>query len=165
MTPPERPSALCRFSRRTGSVGSSRISGLRPADDLEFLNAAAPVGLRHIDAALGIDRDRVVLGEIADLVVGAAGVRQGLFGGVLQYLHLLCAAIHHLHELLLAIGRERHPPGRATGSRAAFKPLPRRVPSTESNFPPVPTCSRSLPSGAYFWMAPSALPATQTLPS
>src|SRR5436190_7322233 len=36
-------------------------------------------------------------------------------------------------------------------SWAALSPLPRRVPSTESNLPRVPTCSSSLPSGPYFW--------------
>jgi hypothetical protein len=36
-------------------------------------------------------------------------------------------------------------------------------PATESNFPRVPICIKSLPSGAYFWIAPSPLPATHTL--
>ena len=48
-------------------------------------------------------------------------------------------------------------------SRAAFEAFAAPVPSTESNLPRVPICSSSFPSGPYFWMAPSPLPATQTL--
>ena len=54
------------------------------------------------------------------------------------------------------------PAGMWSWSRASLLPWPRRVPSTELNLPRVPICSSSLLSGEYFWMTPSALPATQT---
>ncbi len=57
-------------------------------------------------------------------------------------------------------GSTTMPDGMWNWSCAALRPLPRRVPSTESNLPRVPICSSSLPSGAYFWMTPSPLPAT-----
>src|SRR3954453_356802 len=86
---------------------------LRSAYDLELLHPAAPVGFRHVDVALGIDRDRVAMGEVADLVARAAEARQDLPAGVVEDMHLLGAAVHHVQELLIAIRRECHPPCRA----------------------------------------------------
>src|SRR5262245_45966923 len=91
--------------------GKARRSGL--ACDLELLNPAAPIGLRHIDAAPGIDCDGVAVREVADLVAGSAEARQDLATGMVERVHLLAAAVHHVHELLRAVGRERDPPGGA----------------------------------------------------
>src|SRR4029079_947440 len=90
--------------------GSSLAQALWSAHDLELLHPPAPIGLRHVDAAFGIDREGVTMGEIAELMAGAAEARKDLPAGVVEGMHLLGAAIHHIHELLLAIGRERHPP-------------------------------------------------------
>src|SRR5690349_11807281 len=52
------------------------LRALRPAHDLELLHPTAPVGFRHVNVALGIDRERVAVGEVADLVAGPAKARQ-----------------------------------------------------------------------------------------
>src|SRR5271156_4291213 len=41
-------------------------------DNLKLLPPPAPVGLRHIEIAAGVERDRVAVNKIANLVSGAA---------------------------------------------------------------------------------------------
>src|ERR1700687_315528 len=73
---------------------------LHPAHGLELLHPAAPVGLGHVDIALGIDGEGVAVGEVADLMAGAAEARENLAAGVVENMHLLGAAVHHIHVLL-----------------------------------------------------------------
>src|SRR5262249_37082291 len=80
--------------------------------DLKLLDAAAPIGFRHVDAAFGIHCKRMAVSEIADLMSWPSEARQDLAGGMIEYVHLLGATIHHVHEPLRRIRRERNPPRR-----------------------------------------------------
>src|SRR5262249_46651533 len=57
---------------------------------------------------------RMAVSEVAGLMAGAAEARQDLAARVIEDVHLLGAAVHHVEQLLLAVGRERDPPRGAT---------------------------------------------------
>src|SRR5262245_28805696 len=103
--------------------GWAKSRGLRAAHALEFLHPASPIGLCHVDVTLGIDGERMAVGEVAGLMARATEAREDLATRVIENVHLLGAAVHHVHELLLAIGREGDPPRCA----ALVRQLPARV--------------------------------------
>ena len=68
------------------------------------------------------------MGEIAELMAGAAEAREDLPAGVVEGMHLLGAVIHHIHELLLAIVESYHPwdfSKFGRGERFYYQALPR----------------------------------------
>src|SRR5262245_64169726 len=99
-------------SRRIRLDIGARTCGLLLALDLELLDATAPIGLRHVDAAFGVHCNRMAVSEIADLMARPAEARQDLAGGMIERVDLLSATVHHVHEPLRRIRRERNPPVR-----------------------------------------------------
>ena len=83
------------------------------ADHLELLNSPAPIGFGDVEVPFRVKGDRVAVNETSDLVAGTAEAGQDFPAGVVENMHLLVAAVHDVHELLLGVDRERDPPGRA----------------------------------------------------
>src|SRR5436190_23673103 len=94
------------------ATARSGIVGLLRSLDLELLDASAPIGFRHVDAAFRVHCNRMAMGEIADLMAWPAEARQDFAGGMIERVNLLGAAVHHVHEPLRRVRRERNPPCR-----------------------------------------------------
>src|SRR5438034_4594620 len=92
----------------------------------ELLNPAPDVCLRDIQVALGVNRQRMAMCEVAQLMPGTTKTRQDLSAGMFQDVDLLVAAVHHVHEFLLAIARKGNPPDSA--SRIGHRGRPRLDP-------------------------------------
>src|SRR5829696_8365377 len=80
------------------------FAGAVSVRDFELLNPAAPVGFRHIDAALRVDRDGVAVRKGSDLMSRTPEAGKNLAACVIHDVDLLGAAVHHVEKLLLAVG-------------------------------------------------------------
>src|SRR5258708_1297973 len=76
---------------------------LTALDQVKALDASPEVGFGYVKIALGIHSHGVAVGEVADLVAGAAEGGKDLAACVIENMDRLVAAVHHGHELLLRV--------------------------------------------------------------